>query len=120
MFNFNVDTPEGTEAISTILLANLDATREDLSRSLNARHRQIALGAPEKPRPVIDFRNVSNISDEKAVEFQHRLKALLDEFKEEEPLENGEPTQSWALAAFMYPRFYFPPDENSDKENSEG
>ena len=120
MFNFNVDTVEGTEAISTLLLANIDATREDLARSLKARHHQIAGGAPPQPRPVVDYREVVNISDGKALEFQTRLKALLDEFKETgSETESGE-LQSWALGVFMYPRFYYPQQEEADQLNSEG
>jgi DNA-binding MarR family transcriptional regulator len=120
MFNFNVDTPEGTEAITTLLLANLDATREDLVRSLTARHQQIAQGAPQQPRPVIDHRKVFNISDEKAEQFQARLKILLEEFTVEESLDDPKERQSWALGVFMYPRFYFPQGKNSNENSFEG
>jgi DNA-binding transcriptional ArsR family regulator len=117
MFNFNVDTVEGTEAISTLLLANVDATREDLARSLKARHHQIVGGAPQQPRPVVDYREVINISDQRALEFQARLKTLLEEFEETESDEDSGERQSWALGVFMYPRFYYPP---SEEDNSEG
>ena len=120
LFNFNVDTPEGTEAIRSLLLTNLDATREDLARSLQARHRQIVEGAPVHPRPVIHDRLLFNISDDKAKQFQERLRLLMEEFKEEESFDDSKERQSWALGVFMYPRFYYPQHEDETQENSEG
>jgi hypothetical protein len=116
MFNFNVDTPEGTEAISTLLLSKLDATREDLARSLQARHRQIVEGAEPHPRPVIDHRSVVMISDQQAAQFQERLKALIDEFAETESEDEPGDRQSWALGVFMYPRFYYPQSEDKNQD----
>jgi hypothetical protein len=59
----------------------------------------------------MDYREIFNIPDEKAVEFQQRLRALLNEFEAENALEKGQPHQSWALGVVMYPRFYYPYDE---------
>lgn len=120
MFNFNVDTPEGTEAISTLLLSKLDATREDLARSLQARHRQIVEGAAPNPRSVIDHRSVVMVSDKRAAAFQERLKALIEEFEEIESEEDSDERQSWALGVFMYPRFYFPQHGEAEQPDSEG
>jgi len=118
VFNFNVGTPEGTENIITMLLASIDATREDLRRSMYARHQQIIHGAEPKSRGVIHHRELYNLPDEKAEEFNQRLKALIKEFEQEAEEFNteAEETLPWALSIVLYPSFYF----DSDQEIEEG
>ncbi len=114
MFNFNVDTPEGTEQILTLLLANLNATREDLERSMYARHAQISQGAEPTPRPVLDTREIFHLPDDKAEEFHQRLHELVQEFKQEEEALEGQEGQSlpWALSLLFYPSFYYEEYDN--------
>ena len=108
LLNFNVDTPEGTEQIIKMLVANLDLTRDDVRRSMYARHQQIADGAEKNPRGVFDTRVVFNLPDDKAAEFHQRLRELLEEFKaEEEQIPPGQETLPWALSTIFYPSFYY-------------
>ena len=118
VFNFNVDTPEGTENIITMLLTSIDATREDLRRSMYARHQQILHGATPKLRSVLKHREVYNLPDEKAKEFHQRLEALLEEFEQEAQAVDteSEETLPWALSVVLYPSFYF----DSDPDTTEG
>jgi DNA-binding transcriptional ArsR family regulator len=106
-FKFNVDTPEGTEQVINLMMTNLDATREDLRRSMYARHQQISLGAEPHLRPVINSRDVFNLSDQKAQEFHRRLHELVEEFKQEALETQTEETLPWALSIVLYPSFYF-------------
>lgn len=46
---FNFSTPEGQESIITTMLTPIDATREDIQRSLEARASALELGAEEHP-----------------------------------------------------------------------
>ncbi|MFC1936912.1 hypothetical protein ACFLYP_04535 [Chloroflexota bacterium] len=119
MLSYNVDTPEGRDKIIEMLLGNVDATRSDIIRSMEARHQQLASGEEKHPRPVLDMRVLSRISDERAEEFQERLKALLAEFEgEDEPDSDNLP---WALTMVMYPSFYYQgrelPDQNESVSN---
>lgn len=118
VFNFNVDTPEGTENIITMLLTSIDATREDIRRSIYARHQQIIQGAKPKLRSVLNHREVYNLPDEKAKEFHQRLEALIKEFEQEaEAVDTeSEETLPWALSVVLYPSFYF----DSDTDATEG
>lgn len=118
VFNFNVDTPEGTENIITMLLTSIDATREDIRRSIYARHQQIIQGAKPKLRSVLKHREVYNLPDEKAKEFHQRLEALIEEFEQEaEAVDtDSEETLPWALSVVLYPSFYF----DSDTDTTEG
>lgn len=113
VFNFNVETPEGTENIITLLLANIEATREDIRRSMYARHQQILHGAKPNARSVLNHRQMINLPDHKAAEFHQRLKALIKEFEQEaETIDpESEDNLPWALSVLFYPSFYYAPDE---------
>lgn len=115
-FNFNVDTLEGTESIIALLLANINATREDLQRSIYARHQQIAQGAPQNPRHVLDAREVFYLPDDKAAVFHARLSALLEEFKQEENARpaDGKEVLPWALSVIFYPSFHYQSQEQKN------
>ncbi len=114
-FNFNVDTPEGTEQIISLLLANIELTREDLRRSMYARHQQISQGAEKNPRSVLDKREIFNLPDDKAKEFQQRLAELIEEFKQEGQSLPSAPSETiaWALSVVFYPSFYFDPEQET-------
>jgi len=120
LLNFNVDTPEGTEQIIRMLVANLDLTRDDVRRSMYARHQQIADGAEKNPREVFDTRVIFNLPDDKASEFHKKLKDLVKEFQEEEKqLPPGQKTLPWALSAIFYPSFYYKETENKSEGNQD-
>ena len=109
LLNFNVETPEGTENIITMLLSSINATRDDLRRSMYARHQQIVDGAPPHPRPVLNVREVVQIPDELAEEFHQRFHDLIKEFtqKASEVDTNEAETLPWALSVLLYPSFYY-------------
>ena len=110
LLNFNVDTPEGTENILAMLMTNIDATREDLRRSIYARQKQIADGAEQNPRQVLDTRVIFNLPDKKAAEFYQRLHDLIKEFSAEaKEFDTAEGTLPWALSVLFYPSFYYQP-----------
>jgi DNA-binding transcriptional ArsR family regulator len=106
LFNFNVMEAEGKENIISMAIATLDTAREDFIRSIEARAFNLEHGADPHPRPVINYREVCRIPDEKVEEFQIRLKALMEEFEEmDNPDDEG--GQPWALNVFLYPSFYY-------------
>lgn len=111
-YNFELDKemldfrrPEDRQDLSDLLVATIDTTREDLIRSLEARSFNLEQGAEEKPRQIILHREVRLLSDEQAVAFYDRLKALYEEFDILEP--EGDDTQAWAMAITYYPSFYY-------------
>ena len=115
LFSFSSD--EGKENISAMVKSALDPTREDLLRSLEARAAALEQGAEERIRQVILTRLTSKISEEKAEEFQERLKALLKEFDDAniETAERAEALQDYALMVTFYPSFYFHGPEEEQK-----
>lgn len=104
LFKFSKDGDN--EPINILLSSTIDATREDLLRSMQARQFQLAQGADETPRNVIINRIVSNISEKRIAEFQERLIKLLQEFEAEDRVTKSS-NQPYALTVAFYPSFYF-------------
>jgi len=110
LFNFDVREAEGKENIISMAISTLDTARDDFIRSIEARAFNLEHGADPHPRPVINYREVCRIPDEKVEAFQLRLKALLKEFEEMDAPDN-EQGQPWALNVFLYPSFYYEQSE---------
>ena len=108
-------TPEGTEGVTAMIIAPLEAAREDIIRSLEARSFNLEQGAEPHPRNVFNSRVMARISDEKAEEFDARLKELCKEFSASETPEDNEDAVTWGLAMVFYPSFYYDPPQE-DKE----
>lgn len=94
----------GRENINTILLSTIDATRDDLLRSLQARAFEIDHGMPQRPRHVLINRVLSRIPDEHALEFKDRLTSLIKEFSAADQEGDAQP---FALTVAYYPAFYY-------------
>lgn len=94
------------EPINILLASTIDATRDDLLRSLQARQFQLEQGADEQPRRLIINRVVSRVPEERIVEFQDRLAKLVKEFEAEDQTSKSS-DQPYALSVAFYPSFYF-------------
>lgn len=106
----------GRENINTILISTIDATRDDLLRSLQARAFEIDHGAPQQPRHVLINRVLSRIPEDRAIEFKDRLAALLEEFGAAD--QEGD-LQPFALTIAYYPAFYYREMEKEQKSGEE-
>jgi len=103
------------ESFGILISSTIDATREDIIRSLQARQFQLDQGATEQSRRFIINRVVSRISEERVAEFQKRLVQLIQEFEsEDERASRKSNLQPYALTVALYPSFYF--DKASKKE----
>lgn len=105
-------TEEGKAVANELIISTIDATRDDLLRSLQARYFQLDHGAPEHPRRVVLKREVSRIPEAQAAQFQERLCALLEEFEAADVPAGTPDTFTYALMTALYPSFYF--EENVD------
>lgn len=110
LFKFNKDGDN--ESINILISSTIDATREDLIRSMQARQFQLEQGADETPRRIIVNRIVSSASEERIEEFQDRLLKLIQEFEAEDKASKST-DQPYALTVAFYPSFYF--DKTSKK-----
>jgi DNA-binding transcriptional ArsR family regulator len=103
----NFGTRIGRESINAILLSTLDATRDDLLRSLQARAFALESGADPQPRSANVTRQISRIPDEKAAEFSKRLLSLMQEFEAADDEQAG---QTYAMMVALYPTYYYRDD----------
>ncbi|MFN8380385.1 MAG: helix-turn-helix domain-containing protein [Anaerolineales bacterium] len=94
------------EPINILLASTIDATRDDLLRSLQARQFQLEQGASEQPRRMIINRVVSRVPEHRIEEFQKQLMKLLQEFEAEDQTSKSS-DQPYALSLAFYPSFYF-------------
>lgn len=103
------------ESFNILISSTIDATREDIIRSLQARQFQLDQGATEQSRRFIINRVVSQIPEERVAEFQQRLVELIQEFEDEDTRVSRKANlHPYALTVALYPSFYF--DKPSKKE----
>lgn len=100
------------EPFNILIASTIDATREDIFRSLQARQFQLEQGANEQPRRFIINRVVSRVSEKRIAEFQNRLVKLLQEFEEKDRPAD----QPYALTVAFYPSFYFDKPSKTGKK----
>ncbi|MBK8782897.1 MAG: helix-turn-helix transcriptional regulator [Anaerolineales bacterium] len=103
---FNFSKEGDNEPINILLASTIDATRDDLLRSLQARQFQLEQGADEQPRRLIINRVVSRVPEHRIEEFQKQLMKLLQEFEAEDQTSKSS-DQPYALSLAFYPSFYF-------------
>ena len=105
------------ETLHMAVTSTIDATRDDLLRSLQARQFQLEQGADEQPRRVILNRLVCRIPEERIQEFQDQLVTLLKEFEaENDTSARGAKLQPYALTVAFYPSFYFETPKKEKKK----
>ena len=100
-------TPEEQDNVTTLMVVPIEATREDIVRSLDARRFALDQGAEEHPRQVVIYREVAFLSDEQANELVEKIKALTKEFEAASKQESGEGVQTHALTIAFYPSFHY-------------
>jgi DNA-binding transcriptional ArsR family regulator len=111
LLNFN--TEQGKQTVAEIITSSLDATREDLQRSIQARLFDLDRGVEEKKRTVMVNRVTARIRDEDAEAFRERLHALIEEFtsKDSASHEDNKEFHPYAMMVAFYPSFYFSKDQ---------
>ena len=105
------------ESINMVINSTIDATRDDIIRSLQARQFQLEQGVEEQPRRFIINRLISRISEQRVGEFQDRLLQLLQEFESENNASSRKTDlQPYALTVAFYPSFYFETPKKEKKK----
>jgi len=100
------ETTEGQDSIRTTITSTIDATRDDLLRSLHARFTQLEQGAQPQLRRVVLSRSVRNVPESRLPEFFQRIQDLFADF-EAAVVDPGQPhSKNYALTVVFYPSFY--------------
>jgi DNA-binding transcriptional ArsR family regulator len=114
---FKFSREGGNETLHMVLSSTIDATREDMIRSLQARQFQLEQGAEEQPRRFIINRVVSRLPEKRVEEFQDRLVQLLQEFEaEDDASARNKDMHPYALTVAFYPSFYFEKPKKEKKK----
>jgi DNA-binding transcriptional ArsR family regulator len=106
---------EGPERAERFVVTSLDATRQDLLRSMEARRVRREAGEELRPTQAVITRTVSRLSEERAKEFGQRLCALIEEFgnaDESASAPADADLDTYALAVAYYASFGFPDVED--------
>ncbi|MEN4043002.1 MAG: hypothetical protein ROW39_11690 [Anaerolineaceae bacterium] len=112
-------TEEGKEMVNTLIASTIDATREDLLRSLQARYFQLEQGAPADPRQVILKRTITHIADTHVAEYIERIDQLISDFSTADGEPSEAETRPYALVVAFYPSFYFL-ENHAEQETLDG
>ncbi len=104
----NFASEGGAENIARMVTSSLDATREDILRSLQARKFNLEKGAPPNPRDMVMIHSKRRLSDATYQAFISRLQALMKEFSElPEETREGEDVSVFSLICYAYPSYYY-------------
>ncbi|GIV64203.1 MAG: winged helix-turn-helix domain-containing protein [Chloroflexota bacterium] len=109
---FSFPSGEQNEQLLNIIRDTIDATREDLLRSLQARLYALEQGQPPKPRRVLLNRLRSNLSEAEAQRLLTKIEELLREFEQSDEGEAPD-NQVYSLMIAFYPGFYYPAENPS-------
>jgi predicted transcriptional regulator len=114
----NFSFQDGQENITRVMLALVDATREDMLRSLRARSVELELGAQSHPRQMMVKKFKKRLRDETYQQLVNDFNLLLKTFEDLPDEEGGEAEASiYSVACFLYPSFDF--GEDTDNVNVE-
>ena len=117
-------TQEGREQAERTVVASLDATRDDLLRSMEARRMRRERGETLRPREIVVNRCISRLSEEQAEAFRQRLYALVQEFGAADeagtPAGDEEGVDTYSLTVAYYASFGFPEQDEGAQEEVDG
>jgi DNA-binding transcriptional ArsR family regulator len=112
------ETPEGQDSIRATISSTIDATRDDLLRSLHARFTLLEQGAQPQSRQVVLSRSVRNVPESRLPEFMLRIQQLFADF-DAAVVDPGAPqSRNYALTVVFYPSFYL--DDQQQATNTPG
>ena len=104
----------GQENLIRFMQSSVEALREDIIRSLQARKFNLAMGAVPNPRQVVMENVKKRLKDETYRKFQEKVKGIIKEFYAlEEETGKGQDINVFSFSCFLYPSFYYDSDEAS-------
>jgi hypothetical protein len=118
LLNFTSDA--GLENITRVITASVDATREDILRSLQARRFELDHGAKPNPRDMVIKKIKKRLRTATYQHFVDVFSALMQEFSDlpDEFGEEGE-VRCYGVACFLYPSFAFHEEEGQDSGDND-
>lgn len=107
----------GSENIGRVVSATLDATRDDVLRTLQARRYNLDHGMEEKDKALLAMRIKKRLDGATYNEYFSKFQALIKEFEALEDFEGDDPDMSvLSMTCLLYPGYYY--QEDSQKKES--
>ena len=104
-----------TEDISRMIVAALDATKEDIIRSMGTLKNIFSEENGEESNDITVIRNKKRLSSEDIEKLSKRFKELLEEFQNLPEAKTSDPdAKVYSIAYFLYPSIYYENDEKDD------
>jgi DNA-binding transcriptional ArsR family regulator len=108
---------DGSENIGRVVSATLDATRDDVLRTLQARRYNLDHGAEKKDKSMVAIRLKKRLDEATYNEFFSRFQKLIKEFESLEDVERDDTDMSvLSMTCLLYPSYYYE-EESQNKEN---
>lgn len=107
----NFASQDGQDNVTQVILSAVDATREDLLRSLQARSVALEQGVAPHPRHIEIKKIKKRLPDKLFQQFVDEFNRLLEKFEDlPEAGEDDVDASVYAVACFLYPSFVFGED----------
>ncbi len=108
----NFASQEGQRNVFNVIGSALDATREDIMRSLQARQISLDRGAEPHPRDMVILNAKKRMTQATYQEFVEAFKILLKKFSEVPDAEPGQADVNvFSIACYLYPGYDFDEEE---------
>jgi len=114
----NFSSEEGQENVTKMISTSLEATREDIMRSIQARKRQLEQGEKLHPRDMLMMTSKKKLKDETYQEFLQKLQDLVkafDALPDEDELD--EKINVYGLACYLYPSYTFSEIKDAERQS---
>ena len=109
----NFSSESGQENVTKIITSSLDATREDILRSIQARKFHINSGGKPNPREMILSSSKKRLKDETYQAFVKQLNELTKAFSAlTEEIGEGQDINVFSFVCYLYPSYYFDETES--------
>jgi hypothetical protein len=107
---------DGSENIGQVVSATLDATRDDVLRTLQARRYNLDHGAEEKEKTMLAMRLKKRLDESTYNEYFSRFNELVKEFAALEDVRGDDSdTSVLGMTCLLYPSYYYE-EENQKKD----
>lgn len=104
-----------TEDISRMIVAALDATKEDIIRSMGALKNIFNEEDGEESNDITVIRSKKRLSSKDIEKLSKQFKELLEEFQNLPEAKTSDPdAKVYSIAYFLYPSIYYENDEKDD------
>lgn len=105
---FNFSSEDGQENLINMISSSLDATREDILRSIQARKLQLEQGGQSHPRDMLMISSKKCLDDATYQVFTQKLKDLAQEFTSlPDAAEGVEDGHAFGFVCYLYPSYTF-------------